>query len=297
MHGLLHGSLTEGRSEAGLVSGCAVPFQASPASTSRENVLEIAVIAAMKKAGCNALQRAAAYAAMVVRHDRGGVLKQWLVVPAGDVTQGTGIVGHGGVDVGRAGRGVPRSDRRADPHRQDRGDGGQASCTGGLPLKSDRSAQVLAHKANKEGSTCADEADRGRLATAAWPRFRRRRDGRRCPPLARTRTRRPATGRRCTELWSTWQPVGLTNYHSKLQTRMEKFISHQNVLPSVLPVGLRSCLNWLHRERAAAPVGLLLVPSKICSAVRSASSACSKAKRRRATPSGVVAALNAFSAS
>lgn len=56
---------------------------------SRENVLEMAVIAAMKKAGCP-LRSASAYAGMVIRGHRNGDLRKWLVFPAGDFAQGTG---------------------------------------------------------------------------------------------------------------------------------------------------------------------------------------------------------------
>lgn len=58
-----------------------------PRQYSRENVIELAVIAAFTKAGCPA-RRAAAYAAAVLRQDRGRQLKKWLIVLAGEFQHG-----------------------------------------------------------------------------------------------------------------------------------------------------------------------------------------------------------------
>lgn len=61
-----------------------------PREFTRENVLELGIIAAMRKTGCSSLLTAAAYARMVIRGYRNGDLREWVAFPAGDFTKGTG---------------------------------------------------------------------------------------------------------------------------------------------------------------------------------------------------------------
>lgn len=90
------------------MGGFTTTFEATrrgvPRDYSKENVIELAFIAAFVRVGCE-LSKARAFSGGLIRQLRTGHLRDWLVIPAPDFASATGTADIAGTDFAEVARG------------------------------------------------------------------------------------------------------------------------------------------------------------------------------------------------